>query len=221
MDRDGREQRDFLLRACHDLRAALRAVRANAKLLPSKRDPQEMEQILGFMIDGARNADLIIDGLVNYALALRVQVSPSPVPTGAVLRTVLANMAPEVNASGAAITYAGLPEVQGDPDRLMQLFENLLRNALQQCGAAPPRIHVSAEENGNQWIFAVSDNGLGIEAQDVERIFKPFERLGRNHGGPGLGLAICREIIAGHGGKIWAESQPGSGTTIHFTLDKG
>jgi signal transduction histidine kinase len=221
MDRDGREQRDFLLRACHDLRAALRAVRANAKLLPGKRDPQEIEAILGFMVDGARNADLIIDGLVNYAMALRVQISPAPVPTGAVLRTVLANMAAEVNASGAAITYDGLPEVRGDPDRLMQLFENLLRNAIQQRGEAPPRIHVSAQENANQWLFAVSDNGLGIEAEDLERIFRPFERLGRNHGGAGLGLAICREIVAGHGGRIWAESKPGAGTTIHFTIEDG
>jgi signal transduction histidine kinase len=221
MDRDGREQRDFLLRACHDLRAALRAVRANAKLLPGKRDPREMEEVLGFMIEGARNADLIIDGLVNYAMALRVQISPAPVPTGAVLRTVLANIAPEVNASGAAITYDGLPEVQGDPDRLMQLFENLLRNAIQQRGEAPPRIHVSAQENANQWLFAISDNGPGIDAGDLERMFRPFERLGRNHGGAGLGLAICREIVTGHGGRIWAESKPGAGTTIHFTIENG
>jgi light-regulated signal transduction histidine kinase (bacteriophytochrome) len=220
MDRDGREQRDFLLRACHDLRAALRAVRVNAQLLAGKSDREEMETILGFMVEGARNADLIVDGLVNYALALRVQISPVPVPTAAVLRTVLANLAPEVNSSGAAITYDGLPEVRADPDRLMQLFENLLRNAIQQRSEAPPRIHVSAQENGGQWQFSISDNGSGLDPRDLERIFLPFERLGRNHGRVGLGLTICREIVAGHGGKIWAESQPGAGTKILFTIDK-
>jgi signal transduction histidine kinase len=103
----------------------------------------------------------------------------------------------------------------------MQLFENLLRNAIQQRGEVPPRIHISAQENPSQWLFAFSDNGLGIEAEDLERIFRPFERLGRHHGGAGLGLAICREIVAGHGGRIWAESKPGAGTTIHFTIENG
>jgi signal transduction histidine kinase len=221
MSMDRQEQRDFLLRACHDLRAALRAVRANAELMAKareSRDPQQIEQSMSFIVDGAKNADAIVDGLVKYALALRIEISPTPVSTGALLRAVLANMAPEINGSGAKITYAALPEVSCDPDRLMQMFENLLRNAIQQRGEAAPRIQVSAQENGGQWLFAVSDNGPGIEAKDLERIFRPFERLRSNQGGAGLGLAICREIVAGHGGRIWAESKAGIGTTFYFTL---
>jgi signal transduction histidine kinase len=222
MVNDRQEHRDFLLRACHDLRASLRAVRTSAELALSPRanpEPQQAEQILGFMVDGVRKADLIIDGLVNYALALRIQASPMPVDTGVLLRSVVTTMAPEIRESAADVTHAALPKVSGDPDRLMQLFENLLRNALRYRGQAPPRVHVSAQQQGAQWLFAISDNGPGIETADLDRIFRPFERLRTSDGGAGLGLAICREIVSGHGGRIWAESKPGAGTTVYFTVE--
>jgi len=222
MPQDRQELRDFLLRACHDLRTPVRAVKASAELLvkaPEKRDGPELEQILGFITNGARSIDSLVDGLSDYALALTVERNALPVPTGVLLRSVLAKLAADIRASDAEITYDDLPPVPGDPDRLMQLFENLLRNAIQQRGEAPPRIHVGARQEGGQWIFAVRDNGQGIAEENLERIFRPFERLQRNQGSAGLGLAICREIVAGHGGRIWAESVMGAGAAFYFSLE--
>ena len=223
MAQDRQELRDFFLHACHDLRTPLRAVRTSAELLlkdPAKRQGQEFEEIMGFLVNGARSADSLVSGLANYALALHVQRSSLPMSAGVLLNSVSAKLAPEIRASNAQITHDELPRTTSDPDRLMQLFENLLRNAIQHRGPEAPRIHISAREQDGEWIFSVRDNGPGIEAEDLERIFRPFERLSRDRGGAGLGLSICREIVAGHGGRIWAESG-GDGTTIYFTIAIG
>lgn len=209
------------MRACHDLRAPLRAVRTNAELLlkvPEKREGPEFQQILGFLAEGAKNADSLVDALASYALALHIQPGSQPVSSGALLRNALMKLSGEVRDSGAEVTYGDLPAVVCDPDRVMQLFENLLRNAIQRRGDTAPRIHVSARQQSGEWIFAVADNGPGIEADDRERMFRPFERLSRSRQGAGLELAICHAIVTGHGGRIWVESVAGAGTTFYFTL---
>jgi len=221
MAHDQQQLRDFLIRACHDLRTPLRAVRTNSELLlrdPERRTGPEFEQILGFLVNGAKSADFLVDGLANYALSLRVQPAALPVSTTVLFNGAVAKLAPEIRSTAAEITHEELPRISCDPDRVMQLFENLLRNAIQQRGDSAPHIHVSAGEEAGEWIFSVHDNGRGIESESLERIFRPFERLSRDHPGSGLGLAICREIVAGHGGRIWAESVVGSGSTFHFTL---
>jgi signal transduction histidine kinase len=218
---DRQELRQFLLKTAHDLRGPLRAVRTGAELLlknPEKREGPEFEEIMGFMVNGARNATALADALSNFALALHVERNALPLSSGVLLRGALAKLAAEVKESGAEIQYADLPRVTGDSDRLMQLFENLLRNAIQHRGDAPPRIDVSAREGGGEWTFAVRDHGPGVPEDALERIFRPFERLKREHAGAGLGLAICREIVAGHGGRIWAEAAEGGGTTFYFTI---
>jgi signal transduction histidine kinase len=217
--------REFLLRACHDLRGPLRGVRANAELLriPEKREGPDVDQILGFIVEGAKRIECVVDGLAGYTLALHTaEGSFLPTSLGVVLRSAIARLAPEIRESGGEVNYGELPRVAGDPDRLAQLFENLLRNALQCRGAAPPRIQVTATAQDRAWLFAVRDNGRGIDAADADRIFRPFERLrGDGPAGAGLGLAACREIVSRHGGKIWAQSQSEPGTTIFFTLPAG
>ena len=221
-----RELGEFLLRVCHDLKTPLRAIRAHAELL--RRDwatPGDSghEQCLGFIVSGVQSIELLADGLANYSLALRIDESSfRPLQMDVLLRLVLAKLRRELQEGGAEVTYDAMLKVLGDPDRLSQVLENLLLNAVRHRGTEAPRIHISAKRQGREWRFAVRDNGPGIEAAYLERIFKPFVRLrGKESPGAGLGLAIAREIVERHGGRIWAESQIGSGSTFFFTLPAG
>ena len=180
----------------------------------------DLSERLGFIIDGARKIDLLVDGITSYSIALEIErESFQPTAMEVMLRTALAKLDQELRSHDAKVSYGKLPRVPGDPDRLIQVFENLLRNALQHRGEAPPSVNISAERRAEEWLFAVRDNGPGVEAAYLETIFRPFERLhGRQRQGPGLGLTVCREIVERHGGRMWAESQAGSGATFFFTL---
>lgn len=218
-----RETSEFLLRACHDLRTSLRSVRAHAELLLQRGETartSDFKQRLGFIVDGARRIDLLLDGLGNYSVALQTEAgSFQLMPMDVILRTALARLDKELRDNDAKVTYGKLPRVRGNPDRIVQILENLIRNAICHRGEASPLIHISAEKKVDSWLFSVRDNGPGVEAACQESIFKPFERAHRNeYIGPGLGLAICREIVERHGGRIWVESKKGSGATFLFTL---
>lgn len=223
---DGLETSELLFRACHDMKAPIRSIRTHAELLlrdAGTLGSADSEQRLGFIIEGARKIDLLADGLSSYSIALGIEAhSFRPTRTEMVLRLALAKVGKELGKQGAEVTYDALPCVMGDPDRLSQVFENLLLNAVRHRGAAVPRIHVTAERQGEFWLFAVRDNGPGMEAVYLDRIFKPFERLrGKDSDGPGLGLTISREIVERHGGRIWAEAAVGAGSTFFFTLPVG
>ena len=218
VDRD-RELSEFLLRVSHDMRSPMRAIRAHAELI--RRDSAASDDPrLGFIIGGIQNVELLADGLSSYALALRIEAASfQPAQMDVLTRLAMAKIRKEIQENQAQIAVDPLPTVAGNPDRLAQLMENLLLNALRHRGPDAPRIQVSAERNGNDWRFGVRDNGPGIDAAYLERIFKPFERLrGKELPGPGLGLAIAREIARKHGGTMWAESQAGAGSTFFFTL---
>jgi light-regulated signal transduction histidine kinase (bacteriophytochrome) len=216
------EVSDFLLRACHDLRTSARTVRTNAELfLKDGGAPRPgFEQRLGFIVEGARRIDLLLDGLASYSVALQTEAASFQATRADVLlRLVLAKLDKELHECGAEVTYGELPVVTGNPDRLMQVFENLIRNALAHRGQPAPRIHISAARQAEDWLFTVQDNGPGIEAAFLKSIFTPFGRLQhKERSGAGLGLAICRAIVEHHGGRIWAESHPESGATFCFTL---
>lgn len=214
---------EFLLHASHDLRTALRAIRAHTDLLLKNRQAErvpDLEERLGFIADGAQKIDLLADGIASYAVALQIRKELfQPAPLDVLLRTVLAKLDKELRANDAAVTCDKMPRVFGDPDRLMEVFENLLHNALQHRGPVPPQVQVTVERRAEEWLFAVRDNGPGVPAPYIESIFRPFVRLnGNRRAGPGLGLAICRIILARHGGRIWAESMDGAGAAFLFTL---
>jgi signal transduction histidine kinase len=214
---------EFLLHICHDLRTSIRAIRTHAEwLLRVRETPRssDFEQHLGFIVDGTERIDRLADGLSGYSIALQTEEgSFQPTPLDVMLRTVLARLDKELRDNDATVTHDELPRVTGNPDRLIQLFENLLRNAVRHRGESSPRVHVSVERQAEGWLFTVRDNGPGIDDACLESIFRPFERLrGPQLAGPGLGLAICRAIVERHGGRIWAESKPGIGSQFFFTL---
>jgi signal transduction histidine kinase len=216
-----RQLSDLLLRACHDLRAPVRAIRAHTELLlrdvPVSAGSAER---FGFIVDGAQVIDRLVDALSNYSLALRIDPALfQPVSMDLVLRNALRRLAGDLRATGCDVTHGELPRVLGDLDRLIDLMEHLLRNALIHRGSASPRIRITAVRQDEVWVLAVSDNGQGIEADSLESIFQPFVRAhGGQARGAGMGLAICRVIAERHGGRIWAVSKAGDGATFFVAL---
>jgi light-regulated signal transduction histidine kinase (bacteriophytochrome) len=117
--------------------------------------------------------------------------------------------------------HDSLPTVMADEGQLAQVFQNLITNAIKfRREGVPPQVHVSAEREGDEWVFSVADNGIGIAPEQVDRIFQVFQRLHTKdeYEGTGIGLALCRRIVERHGGRIWVESEPGEGSTFTFTL---
>jgi two-component system, chemotaxis family, sensor kinase Cph1 len=137
-----------------------------------------------------------------------------------VLKEALANLQVEMETRGANLTHDPLPAVMGNERELIQLFQNLVGNALKFHGEQPPEVHIGVQRQPDQWIFSVRDNGIGIDPQFAERIFQMFQRLHRKdeYPGTGIGLTICKKVVEHHGGRIWVESAPGTGATFLFTL---
>ncbi|MEO8595752.1 MAG: ATP-binding protein [Candidatus Solibacter sp.] len=220
--RTGREISEFLLRACHDLRTPARTVRTYSELIQrgaGSGSTEGVAQHLSFLMEGARKIDVILDGLAGYSLALQTDPGAfQKVRMDIQWRAAMMKLAGALRECGGEATADELPEVTGQPERLLQLLENLVRNSLVHRGEAAPRIHLNAVRQEAAWLFTLRDNGPGIEEACLESIFLPFERLRRDpQEGAGLGLTICREIVERHGGKIRAEAAD-SGACFRFTL---
>jgi light-regulated signal transduction histidine kinase (bacteriophytochrome) len=162
----------------------------------------------------------LINDLLQYS-RLGTHGKPfQPVDCATVFDQVLENLQMAITDTSAQVTHGPLPTVMGDGSQLMQLFQNLIDNALKFRKNGPPLVHVSARANEDHWLFSLSDNGIGIAPEYSERIFIIFQRLhGREeYPGTGIGLAICKKIVARHGGQIWVESSEGQKTTFCFTI---
>jgi light-regulated signal transduction histidine kinase (bacteriophytochrome) len=170
--------------------------------------------------DGVVKMTALLKALSEYSLALHIEDgSFAPVPTDSVVRAALAAIAPMIRDTGASVDYTPLPTVIGNWEHLSTLFRNILANSLHYRGPDPPCVTISAERDGNDWRFAVRDNGIGIDTKYHDLIFAPFQRLhGSEKPGAGLGLATCQRIVERHGGRIWVESAIGDGSTFFFTL---
>ena len=214
---------EFLLRACHDLRTPSRAVRTHSELLLKQGQAgwsSDVEQRLGFLVEGSRKIDVVLDGLVNYSLALQIDSAKFQlVRMDILLRSVLMKVGAALREAGGQVEAGELPEVMGQHERLTQLMEHLVRNAIEHRGEAVPRIQVDSARQNGTWQVTVRDNGPGVEDEYLGRIFLPFERLNKTaQSGAGLGLTISREIVERHGGTIHAESPAGGGAAFRFTI---
>lgn len=213
----------FAYAASHDLQEPLRVVALYAQMLQRKyagQLDQQADQCISFVVDGAHRMELLLKDLLAYSQVGTSGEGPAvPVACSDVLSQVLFNLQEAVEQNGAVITWNGLPTVQAHETRLVQLFQNLVGNAIKYRRPEPPRIHVNAERRETEWLFSVEDNGIGVKAEYAQQIFGIFKRLhGAKYPGTGIGLAICQRIVETYGGRIWVESTPGEGSTFYLTL---
>ena len=226
LKRSNAELEQFAYVASHDLQEPLRGIAGFAQLIQHRYQGQldsRADEYITHIVDGTQRMQTLINDLLAYSRIGRRGEPIQVIKAEAALQASLENLNLAIQEYGASITSEGLPTVQADPTQLIQLFQNLIGNALKFRAERTPHIHIGATAAGDFWQFSVHDNGIGIEPQYFERIFQVFQRLHtrREYKGTGIGLAICKKIVERNGGRIWVESEVGQGTTFYFTLPKG
>ena len=223
LERSNSDLEQFAYAASHDLQEPLRTITSYIGLLRGRYSGVLDETALEFMayaIDGAERMRSLIDDLLEYSRVDMLGEPLEPVNCNGVVESALGNLTEAIQQAGANVEYSPLPTVNGDEAQLSRLFQNLVGNALKFRREVSPRIRIWAEMHGDEWVFAVQDNGIGIAPEYQARIFGMFTRLHSQtqYSGTGIGLALCSKIAQRHGGRIWVESEVGHGSTFRFNL---
>lgn len=223
LERSNAELAQFAVIASHDLQEPLRMVGSYLEILSSRYKGKldaEADEFIGFAVDGATRMKALINDLLSYSRVSNQATELTPTHLDEVLDRARNMLSISIDETGTTFTNDPLPEVLADEDQLTQLFQNLVSNAIKYRSDNAPRIHISAERDGQSWRFSVTDNGIGIDPEFKDKVFEIFKRLhGRDkYEGTGIGLALCKRIVDHHHGKIWVEPAPTGGSVFHFTL---
>ncbi len=223
LQRTNADLEQFAYIASHDLQEPLRMVAGFLQLVDRRYGEKLDEngrQFIGYAVDGAVRMQEMITDLLAYARLGRTERPARLLEASTALDRALAHLAPAVQESGATIRCHPLPRVMADEGQLVQVFQNLIANAIKFRSAEPPTVSISARAEGDEWVFSIEDNGIGIDPAHRNRIFGLFQRLHsrESYPGTGLGLAICKKILESHGGRIGVDAAPGHGSIFWFTL---
>jgi two-component system CheB/CheR fusion protein len=214
----------FAYAASHDLQEPLRMVTSYTQLLAREYKDKlgtDADQFIAYAVEGAQRMEDLLKGMREYWQASeRGEEHHAAADCNEILKKALLNLQKTITDSGAVVTHKPLPTIRADEVALVQLFQNLIGNAIKYRSKKPPRVDISAGKNGKEeWVFSVKDNGIGIAPQYAEKVFSMFNRLnGRKYPGSGIGLAICRKVVERLGGRIWVESEKGRGADFKFTI---
>lgn len=214
----------FAYVASHDLQEPLRTVGSYAGLLARRYEGQldaQADKYIGFIVSGAKRMQNMVQDLLLYSRAGTQQLKLTPVDLNALVEQIEQNVRVTIREAGARIVKQDLPVIQADEGKITMVLQNLISNAIKfRDPARAPLVVLSGEPSGDEWVVTVRDNGIGFAPEYAERIFVIFQRLHQvgEYPGTGIGLAICRRIVEGHGGRIWAESTPGEGSIFSFSV---
>jgi Bacteriophytochrome (light-regulated signal transduction histidine kinase) len=218
------ELKQFAKIASHDLQEPLRAVQGFANLLKETTEGKlddEAQEFIAFILDGTQRMQNLIQAVLTHSSIIKTEGTSYETKCNDVIEDVLTNLSALIKETEAGFDIDSLPEVAVERSHLVQLFQNLISNALKYRNKTrPPHIEIKVDSSGDYWLFSVRDNGIGMDPRYTEKVFDMFARLhGKNeYSGTGMGLAICKRIVTSHGGSISVESQPGEGSIFLFTL---
>ena len=217
------ELEQFAYISSHDLKEPLRMITSFLQLLQKKYADnldENANEFINFAIDGAKRLDLLINDLLEFSRIGSQERELKYLNSEKIVELVLINLKPLIQDNNVKITRDPLPSIYANDQQIVQLFQNLISNAIKYRSEKNPEIHISSNKLDNEYIFSVKDNGIGIDKKHLEQIFTIFQRLHTRgkYAGTGIGLAISEKIVQQHHGKIWAESKLGKGTTFYFTL---
>jgi light-regulated signal transduction histidine kinase (bacteriophytochrome) len=221
--RSNQDLEQFAYVASHDLQEPLRMVATYTQLLAERYQGKldaDADKYIRYAVDGALRMQQLVQDLLAFSRAGRQNSAPRRTDCNLALQAALNNLQAAIQESGAVVRPDQLPVVVADSSEIVQVFQNLIGNAIKFRGSQPPVVRVSAKAKEKEWVFSVADNGIGIAAEHVENVFVVFRRLHTRaeYPGNGIGLSICKKIIEQHGGRIWVESEPGQGSIFWFTL---
>jgi PAS domain S-box-containing protein len=218
-----KELEQFAYVASHDLKEPLRMITSFLQLLKIKYEDnldENANDYINYAVDGAKRMDMMINDLLEYSRVGSKERKFDYLFAEKIVETVLTNLKTLIEEKNAIVIYDSLPVIYANEYQMVQLFQNLINNGIKYCTKKVPMINISSTMKDDEYIFAVKDNGIGIDKAQLKRIFTIFQRLHTRdeYDGSGIGLAISKKILQKHRGKIWAESEPGKGSTFYFTL---